>query len=248
MLTTVNKSKFIFATSTKADGNMSATFGLEQALNNRARFITSQGLNSNNLIILKQIHGNDVAVVNKSNIGPALTNTQIADADAMVTNDANLVLGIFTADCLPIFFYDEVSGVFGIAHAGRKGTVAGIAKNTVGSLRTNFGARSENINIAFGPCIHRCHYEQQLPQDEEKINEFRKLFPTAVEERDGKYYFDLIDANVSQLIATGIQPDNINSSASRCTADFPERYWSYHKPQKLEGVMLSIIGRNKYEQ
>lgn len=248
MLTTAEKNKFIFTTSTKTDGNMSATFGLEQALNNRAHFITSQGLNSNNLIVLKQIHGNDVAVVNKSNIGPALANTQIADADAMVTNDASLVLGVFTADCLPIFLYDNISGAFGVTHAGRKGTIAGIAKNTVASLRTNFGARSENINIAFGPCIHRCHYEQQLPQDEEKINEFRKLFPTAVEERDGKYYFDLIDANVSQLIIAGIQPDNVDLSASRCTADFPEKYWSYHKPQKLEGVMLSIIGWDKYGQ
>lgn len=245
MLAMIRKNKYIFATSTKADGNMSATFGLDQALNNRAQFIASRGLSSNNLIILKQIHGNDVAVVNKSNVGPALSNIQVANADAMVTNDPSLVLGIFTADCLPIFFFNTSSGTFGIAHAGRKGTVAGIAKNTIASLHKNFGAKPEQIHVAFGPCIHKCHYEQQLPQDEEKMNQFRKLFPAAVEERDDKYYFDLIDANVLQLIAAGIQPDNIDYLSSRCTADYPDKYWSYHKVQKMEGVMMSIIGWNK---
>lgn len=234
--------KFIFATSTKTDGNMSATFGLQQSINNRVRFVKSKGLNPDNLIILKQIHGSNVVVVDKSQIGLAKTNTQVADADAMVTNDPSLVLAVFTADCLPIYFFDNTTGAFGVAHAGRKGTVAGIANNTVKSLQNQFTCNPENIKIAFGACIHKCHYEQQLPQDKDKIDEFSKLFTRAVEQRNGKYYFDLIGANISQLTDAGIQPNNINQSTSECTADYPDKYWSFHKAQKLEGVMMSIIG------
>lgn len=235
--------KYIYATSTKLDGNMSATFGLEQALTNRSRFIKSNGLNPSNLVILKQVHGDIVVSVDKIALGLAQSNTKIADADAMVTNDPTLVLTVFTADCVPIFFYDNVTGAFGIAHAGRKGTVAGIAKNTVLSMRKNFGAQSENIKVTFGPCIHACHYELQSPRDAEKIQEFQKLYLTTVVKRGDRYYIDLIRANTIQLKKVGILQDNIDISASTCTAEHPDVYWSYHKIQKLEGSMMSIIGK-----
>lgn len=235
--------KSIFASSTKLDGNMSATFGLEQALTTRSRFITSNGLNPNKFVILKQVHGDTVVLVDKKAVGLALSNTQIADADAMVTNDPALVLAVFTADCLPIFFYDYVTGAFGIAHAGRKGTVAGIARNTVLSMCNNFGAQPENINVTYGPCIHVCHYELQSSQDTGKIDEFKKLFPSAVEKEGNRYYIDLIAANTLQLKKVGIPQNNIDISASTCTAEHPDKYWSYHKIQKLEGSMMSIIGK-----
>jgi len=234
--------KYIFATSIKQDGNMSATFGLKQALYNRARFINFQGLNPAGLVILKQVHGNNVVKIDSSKCGLANTNTQVAKADAIVTNDPDVVLAVFTADCLPIFIYDELSGCFGIAHAGRKGTVANIAAKTVKALVSNFNSQTENIKIMFGPCIHKCHYEQQQAKDAEKIKEYEDLFPTAVEQRDGKYYFDLIASNIQQLTQIGIKKNKINSRISQCTECNTDKYWSYHRPQKIEGVMISVIG------
>lgn len=234
--------KIVFATSTKHDGNMSATFGLKQALDNRAQFIKKLGLNSENLIVLSQVHGNKVVRVLAKDIGQAKTNTAAASADAMIANDPSLVLAIFVADCLPVFFCDELTQSFGVAHAGRKGTIANIAAKTVQALKDNFKAQSENIKVTFGPCIHKCHYDQQLPQDKEKIEKFQTLFPNAVSEKNGKYYFNLIAANITQLIKADIKKENIDSSPSQCTACHPKLYWSYHKPQKLEGVMMGVIG------
>ena len=237
--------KFIFATSTKKNGNMSATFGLEKAVQNRERFIQSVSLDPEGLVVSKQIHGNNIVKVDKSLIGLAKTNTPIADADAMVTNDPKVVLAVFIADCLPIFFYDDIAKCFGIAHAGRKGTIANITGKTVKALIDNFQVKAQNIKVTFGPCIHKCHYEQQKPEDTEKIEKFRLLFPSAVEQKNSKYYFDLILANQTQLINAGIRKGNIDHASSECTECHKEKYWSYHKVQKLEGVMMSVIGCNK---
>jgi len=259
--------KYIYATSIKLDGNMSATFGLEQAVDNREKFISSRGLDPDGLILTKQTHGNVFVKVDSSKLGLATTNTYSAKADAMVTDDPKVVLAVFTADCLPIFLYDENKKCSGIAHAGRKGTVAHIADEIVRALikhfdskpedinvsfgpcihLKHFDSKPEDINVSFGPCIHQCHFEQQHPQDKDKIDEFTKLFPDAVEQRMGTYFFDLIKANSAQLINAGIQLNKIDYSMSECTADYPDTYWSYHKIQRIEGSMINIIGVKKGE-
>jgi len=239
--------KYIYATAIKLDGNMSATFGLEQAVDNREKFISSRGLDPDGLILTKQTHGNVFVKVDSSKLGLATTNTYSAKADAMVTDDPKVVLAVFTADCLPIFLYDENKKCSGIAHAGRKGTVAHIADEIVRALIKHFDSKPEDINVSFGPCIHQCHFEQQHPQDKDKIDEFTKLFPDAVEQRMGTYFFDLIKANSAQLINAGIQLNKIDYSMSECTADYPDTYWSYHKIQRIEGSMINIIGVKKGE-
>ena len=76
-----------------------------------------------NLIIPEQYHSNKCLVATASNPYPK--------CDALVTSDKSLILGITTADCLPIIFYDPKNQVIGIAHAGWKGLVKGVIQNTV---------------------------------------------------------------------------------------------------------------------
>lgn len=79
-------------------------------------------------------------------------------ADAMVTNQPNLVLGILTADCAPVLLRDEQAGVIGAAHAGWKGAFTGIIAHTVAAMEA-LGAKRENIEAIIGPCISGDSYE-----------------------------------------------------------------------------------------
>ncbi|HEY4276395.1 MAG TPA: peptidoglycan editing factor PgeF [Rhizomicrobium sp.] len=80
------------------------------------------------------------------------------DGDAMVTALPNVLLGILTADCVPVLFADAKAGVIGAAHAGWKGAVAGVLENTIAAM-TRLGANPARIAAAIGPAIAQDHYE-----------------------------------------------------------------------------------------
>ncbi|MBQ7674137.1 MAG: peptidoglycan editing factor PgeF [Alphaproteobacteria bacterium] len=110
------------------------------------------GLNPvSKLITLKQIHSNICIEVSKE------TESGI-EADAMVTKEKNIAIGILTADCTPILFFDPVQSVVGAAHAGWRGAVGGVIEATIKSMR-NLGCEPQNIVAAIGPCIGRNSYE-----------------------------------------------------------------------------------------
>ncbi|MFC3051764.1 peptidoglycan editing factor PgeF [Kordiimonas pumila] len=79
-------------------------------------------------------------------------------ADALVTKQTGVVLGILTADCTPVLFIDSDAGVIGAAHAGWKGALAGILENTIAAMEA-LGASRDRIHAAVGPTIHQQSYE-----------------------------------------------------------------------------------------
>lgn len=82
-------------------------------------------------------------------------------ADAIVTNQPGLILGILTADCAPVLFADVRAGVVGAAHAGWKGAIGGVTDATIGAMES-LGARRDRIVAAVGPCISQKSYEVDL--------------------------------------------------------------------------------------
>ena len=105
------------------------------------------------LCTLSQVHS-PFALTLHAPIDP----TQKPEADAMVTNKPNLILGILTADCAPVLLRDEEAGVIGAAHAGWKGAFGGVIRHTVAAMEA-LGATKKNIQSAIGPCIHVDSYE-----------------------------------------------------------------------------------------
>lgn len=123
----------------------------EAVVENRARVCAALG--GENLITLYQCHSADVVEVTEQHAASG-----VKQADAMVTKQAGLVLGILTADCGPVLFADPVAKVIGAAHAGWKGAIGGVLENTVAAME-KLGAARANIHAALGPCIGPESYE-----------------------------------------------------------------------------------------
>jgi len=131
-----------------------------------------------NLIIPDQYHSNKCLVAKANNPYPK--------CDALVTSDNSLILGITTADCLPIIFYDPENQVIGIAHAGWKGLVKGVIQNTVKKM-ISLGAQKKSMKSIIGPCIRVKSYEV----NEEFVNNLKTKYQRFAIRQTQKIYFDL---------------------------------------------------------
>lgn len=104
------------------------------------------------LVTLKQIHSNICKIVHPNN------NDKLGEGDALATSSTGLILGILTADCTPVLFFDPDNKVIGAAHAGWKGAKTGILSNTVSKM-IELGAKLPSIQAIIGPTIHQESYE-----------------------------------------------------------------------------------------
>jgi YfiH family protein len=129
-------------------------FGNMRDPETRKNFCSLIGIDFNKLITVQQVHGNQVAVVDKANVGK-----EIMGVDALISADRDISLAIFTADCIPVLFEDKKTGVFGAAHAGWRGLYSGIIKNVVELMKEEFGVNPLDIFAAIGPHIQKCCYE-----------------------------------------------------------------------------------------
>lgn len=120
---------------------------------NRARALSALHAGAKRLVTVSQVHGIDVAVIRKeADIDPA------RKADAIVTNIPGLAIGILTADCVPILFYDPLKNIIAAAHAGWRGAIGGVLKTTMDAMQS-LGANREDIIAVAGPCIGQDSYE-----------------------------------------------------------------------------------------
>lgn len=103
----------------------------------------------------EQVHGNRVAVVEEEGGPPAL----VAGVDGLLTRRSGQVLGIYVADCGPIWLADRWTGAVGLLHSGKKGTEAGILAAGVRRMEEAFGTRPADLVAVLGPCIRPPHYE-----------------------------------------------------------------------------------------
>jgi YfiH family protein len=118
---------------------------------NRTRVAAALGVAPTHLLGLKQVHG--TAVVTVHTPWPA---GQGQAADALVTNQPGIALGVITADCAPVLFHDEDAGVIGAAHAGWRGAAGGILEATIAAMLALGATR---ITAVVGPCIGPLSYE-----------------------------------------------------------------------------------------
>lgn len=137
--------------------------------------------------------------------------------DGIITRNRNLIPTITVADCVPIFLYDSVTGVFGIVHSGWKGT--GIIAQAISLAEKNYGSKPEDFSVTIGPHIHDCCYIV----NEERAEYFRNNFtPDCIRELEpgitvdwnnggGKLYrLSLEKANLAVLKKAGVPEANIN--------------------------------------
>ena len=189
------------------------------------------------LVTLHQVHSPEAIAVTEPFPDDARPH-----GDALVTDRPGLLLGILTADCVPVLLADEAAGVIGAAHAGWKGALAGVTDNVVAAME-KVGARRERIAAAIGPCIGRASYEVDEGfvrrfEDDDPANE--RFFASA---RPGHAMFD-IEAYVTHRLAqagvTRIEALGLDTYADET------RFFSFrratHRGEPGYGRQISLIG------
>lgn len=192
-----------------------------------------------NMVALHQVHGNTVYKATTKLFGRGVIRKVVGDGDALISNEA-VPLMTYHADCTPIFFVDERNKAVGVAHAGWRGTVSLIVKETAEAMARNFGTRYEDLICAIGPAICKTCFEcdddvlDGVKQSGIKIDE--KLVSTY----DGKHHIDLALMNKRILLDLGVDEENILLS-NLCTKCNPEYFYSHRLEGAERGVMAACI-------
>ncbi|MBA3242991.1 MAG: peptidoglycan editing factor PgeF [Acidobacteria bacterium] len=189
-----------------------------------------------------QVHGAQVRVV--ENLENARSEQE--RCDAQVTRTPGVLLGVKTADCVPVLLADARTGACAGVHAGWKGTLAEIVRHTLNVMQAEFGTDPRDVRAAVGPAARACCYEVGA----EVIEAFREKFPRAdslfTPTREGHALVDLQRANREQLVESGVRDERVHT-LPLCTICRPDLFFSYRYEQKLydrTGRLLSVIGRS----
>lgn len=160
------------------------------------------------------------------------------DGDYLITDQPTIGLGIVTADCLPIVYFDRAKKVVGVAHAGWKGSVAGIATNVVVALQKEFFSEKKDIEIFFGPAAKQCCYEVDKP--------FLKKIGTNVHveralcKKNERYFFDLALYNASKLISFGFSSQQVVFDYNICTI-CNDNFCSYRRQAGASARQITVV-------
>lgn len=210
------------------------------------------------LVTLRQIHSD---VIRSADSIPE----ESLSGDGLITATPGLLLGIQTADCLPVILVDARRHVIGVFHAGWRGTVQRIVEKGVGEMHRLFGSNPRDIKAAIGPGIQGCCYEvgeevrikfesqfgygaklfREVKDSDPVREKYPLLFLTARAPGHGelprKIFLDLVEANRRQLLAAGVPAKSIETSPL-CTNCHPELLFSYRGEKGKTGRMLAVAG------
>ena len=224
--------------------NLSLSRGDEEAAvrENYERIGKAIGFLPERLVFSDQIHASTIHKVTRSDMGKGYISPKLLGNDGLVTNEKGIPLVTFYADCVPIFFYDPIKKVIGMAHSGWRGTVARIGANMVQTMKENYGSKEEDILVVIAPSICQDCYEIS----EDVAKEFQKEFVEFEEksylrdDHNGKYHLDLWKVNESLLLEAGIKKENL-AVTDICTCCNPELLFSHRASQGKRGNLAGFM-------
>ena len=208
-----NEFKTFHLTTTKFCGNM-------KNADERNGFCKSVNIDAKKIVFANQVHGTMVKKVSSADCG-----TFIADCDGLITDDKNIYLCIFTADCMPVFLASRDYSVVALVHAGWRGLAGGIIESATIKFLKDFGISSQDIFAYVGPHIGQCCYRVG--------NELKKAFNRP----DDEEYFSLAKEAQRQFEKLGIKRSYINS---HCTCHEYEMFFSYRREPTDKRIMSLI--------
>jgi polyphenol oxidase len=208
---------------------------------NREKFLSSvvpsgwQDGSGRGLVTLKQMHSGLVRRVG----GAEIAEQASLWGDGLVTNEPGVLLGIQTADCLPILLADRQRRAVGAFHAGWRGTLKGIVERGVAAMGHEFRCMPQDLTAAIGPGIRLCCFGVGA----DVRDQFRARYPYSDElfSAGPKLSLDLVEANRRQLLAAGLEPASI-FALNACTSCGTDEFFSYRAEGGKTGRLLAVVG------
>ncbi len=181
----------------------------------------------------KQIHTAKVIAVDETTRLEKPIHLFHEKADAIITKEKNIAIGVVTADCLPVFLYDKKNKAIGVIHAGWRGLASKIITTTIIKMRDHFKTNAQDLQAYLGPSAGVCCYEVQA--------EFLSHFPQSlIEERSEKLFFNPKNAGIAELVENEVLINHIDTSHHSCTI-CSEQYCSVRRQKEKAGRQPSFI-------
>ena len=199
-------------------------------------------------VLTQQTHSVNVRHVGREDRGKGIFRERdYTDVDALMTDEEGVILSAFSADCVPILFYDKGHRAIASCHSGWRGTHGRILARVIEAMQREFSSKPEEIYIAIGPSICKNCYEVS-----EDVGEaFLDAFPALREETknaspiervsEEKFHIDLWELNRWIALENSIPAENISISGY-CTMERPDLFFSHRYSQGKRGVQGAFIG------
>ena len=217
----------------------------ENVLENFRRIGERFGKTPEDFVLSKQSHETKVLKVGVKDRGKGITKDRDYEGiDALITDEKGIILSCFSADCVPILFYDPIHKAVGACHSGWRGTKGKILQNVVEEMRKHFYSNPAEILIAIGPSICK----EQYVVSEDLALSFLEDYPDLGEDTASpiqriskdKFQLDLWDLNRRIALDCGIKEEHISISGY-CTMENPELFFSHRYSQGKRGLQGAFI-------
>lgn len=188
------------------------------------------------LVTVRQVHSNRTIVAAQAHA----SSSQIQEADGIFTSERGLMVGIQTADCVPVLVADPENRAVAAFHAGWRGTVDRIVELGIAQMRRELGSDPAELVAAIGPCIGACCYTV----GDEVREKFYAGFSYAgdlLAASGEDLRLNLVEANRRQLLDAGLPARSI-SVVGGCTSCQPELFYSHRASGGHAGRMMAVIG------
>jgi YfiH family protein len=219
---------------------------------NRRRFLRAIGVAPDTRVVTaRQTHSTDRVNIDETSTRDRSTGEGEAprqpECDAMITRQQGVLLGIQTADCLPVLIVDPVTGTSAAIHAGWRGTAGRIVERTIADMMLSGGVSPRNCLAVLGPaaCVECYEVGQDvIDRYKKEFGYWRRLLVGLTKE--GKARLDIVAANLQQLMFCGFSENQIYV-ARFCTMHQNDLFFSYRREGKSNptgvGRLLSVVGR-----
>jgi YfiH family protein len=206
--------KFKHFTTTKPRGNM-------KDCGARELFLFCAQVNPKKLVLAEQIHSNTVKIAAKNDGGKILE-----DCDGLITDELDLALGIFTADCMPVLLASKDGRVRAAVHCGWKGLAAGILENALGIFAKEFGIAAKDICVYIAPHIKECCYEVG--------RNFENIFNVKLK----NLKLNMSEIALGKLKKSGVENIVISGECTFCKDGL---FFSYRKNKTQERQLTAVL-------
>lgn len=205
---------------------------------NRSLMTRAFGIPQERLVTVRQSHGSDILIIDAPN--DDFSHFSGIEADAIITNQTDVMIGVTIADCVPVLIYDPIKKVIAAVHAGWQGTAAGITSQAVEGMKQVFGSQAKDLKAAIGPCINPCCYEVDQPVKDGFKDQYDLWNAIAEPAGTDKWRLDLALANRMQLEGAGLGCGSIQTSGN-CVSCQKELFFSYRRDNGETGRQMGFI-------